>query len=68
MGRLHRQGRAGKSPRRIGFIKPDGELDPSAHSFTNRLVNTKGEFNDLHQIWHNRVLAYNNTFNPAARS
>ena len=44
-----------------GFIKPDGDLDPSAHSFTNRLVNTKGELNDLHQIWHNRVLAYNNT-------
>jgi hypothetical protein len=21
----------------------------------------KGELNDLHQIWHNRVLAYNNT-------
>ena len=44
-----------------GFIQPDGDLDPSAHSFTNRLVNIKGELNDLHQIWHNRVLAYNNT-------
>jgi tetratricopeptide (TPR) repeat protein len=44
-----------------GFIKPDGTLDPSAHSFTNRLVNTKGELNDIHQIWHNRVLAYNNS-------
>ncbi len=43
-----------------GFIQPDGNLDPSAHSFTNRLVNIKGELNDLHQIWHNRVLAYNN--------
>jgi tetratricopeptide (TPR) repeat protein len=43
-----------------GFIQPDGNLDPSAHSFTNRLVNAKGELNDLHQIWHNRVLAYNN--------
>jgi len=44
-----------------GFIKPDGDLDPSAHSFTNRLINTKGELNDVHQIWHNRVLAYNNS-------
>jgi tetratricopeptide (TPR) repeat protein len=44
-----------------GFIKPDGYLDPSAHSFTNRILNDKGEFNELHQIWHNRVLAYNNT-------
>ncbi len=52
---------SGKILAESGFIKPDGDLDPSAHSFTNRLVNTKGELNDLHQIWHNRVLAYNNT-------
>jgi tetratricopeptide (TPR) repeat protein len=51
---------AGKIIAESGFIKPDGELDPSAHSFTNRLVNIKGELNDIHQIWHNRVLAYNN--------
>ncbi len=43
-----------------GFIKPNGDLDPSAHSFTNRIINAKGEYNDLHQIWRNRVLAYNN--------
>jgi tetratricopeptide (TPR) repeat protein len=52
---------AGKVLAESGFIKPDGDLDPSAHSFTNRLINTKGELNDIHQIWHNRVLAYNNT-------
>ncbi|UWZ83408.1 tetratricopeptide repeat protein [Occallatibacter riparius] len=52
---------AGKVLAESGFIKPDGELDPSAHSFTNRLINTKGELNDIHQIWHNRVLAYNNS-------
>ncbi len=52
---------AGKVIAESGFIQPDGSLDPSAHSFTNRLVNTNGELNDLHQIWHNRVLAYNNT-------
>ncbi len=51
---------AGKVLAESGFIKPDGNLDPSAHSFTNRLVNVKGELNDIHQIWHNRVLAYNN--------
>jgi tetratricopeptide (TPR) repeat protein len=51
---------AGKTLAESGFIQPDGYLDPSAHSFTNRLVNVKGELNDLHQIWHNRVLAYNN--------
>ena len=53
---------AGKTLAESGFIKPDGNLDPSAHSFTNRLVNIKGELNDIHQIWHNRVLAYNNAF------
>jgi tetratricopeptide (TPR) repeat protein len=52
---------SGKVLAESGFIQPDGKLDPSAHSFTNRLVNIKGELNDLHQIWHNRVLAYNNT-------
>jgi len=53
---------AGKTLVESGFLQPDGNLDPSAHSFTNRLVNIKGELNDLHQIWHNRVLAYNNAF------
>jgi len=51
---------SGKVVAESGFLKPDGALDPSAHSFTNRLVNIKGELNDIHQIWHNRVLAYNN--------
>jgi len=53
---------SGKALAESGFIQPDGNLDPSAHSFTNRLINVKGELNDLHQIWHNRVLAYNNAF------
>ncbi len=52
---------SGKLLAESGFIAPDGSLDPTAHSFTNRLINNKGELNDLHQIWHNRVLAYNNT-------
>ena len=52
---------SGKALAESGFIGPDGNLDPSAHSFTNRLINNKGELNSLHEIWHNRVLAYNNT-------
>jgi tetratricopeptide (TPR) repeat protein len=44
-----------------GYLKPDGELDPAAHSFTNRLINKQGTLNDLHQVWDNRVVAYNNT-------
>jgi len=51
----------GKTLAESGFLEPDGYLDPGAHSFTNRLINNKGELNDIHQIWHNRVLAYNNT-------
>jgi tetratricopeptide (TPR) repeat protein len=52
---------SGKVLAESGFLQPNGYLDPSAHSFTNRLINIKGELNDLHQIWHTRVLAYNNT-------
>ena len=44
-----------------GFLKPNGDLDSEAHSFTNRLINVKGQLNDLHQVWANRVVAYNNT-------
>jgi Flp pilus assembly protein TadD len=44
-----------------GDVKPGGELDPAAHSFTNRLINKSGTINDLHQVWDSRVVAYNNT-------
>ncbi len=44
-----------------GFLKPDGSLDERAHSFTNRLINSQGTLNGLHEVWSNRVVAYNNT-------
>ncbi len=44
-----------------GFLQPSGDLDHDAHSFTNRLINVSGKLNDLHQVWTNRVVAYNNT-------
>lgn len=44
-----------------GAVGPDGALDPTAHSFTNRLVNVRGTLNDLHQVWDTRVIPYNNT-------
>ena len=44
-----------------GFIKNNGDLDERAHSFTNRLINVKGELNSHHEVWDNRVVAYNNT-------
>lgn len=52
---------SGKILHQSGFIKPNGDLDERAHSFTSRLVNVKGGLNDLHQVWTNRVVAYNNT-------
>ncbi len=51
----------GKTLAKSGYLQPNGSLDPSAHSFTNRLINKQGKLNDLHQVWDNRVLAYNNT-------
>jgi tetratricopeptide (TPR) repeat protein len=52
---------SGKVLSESGFLKPNGELDPNAHSFMNRLINKKGGLNDLHQVWDTRVVAYNNT-------
>ncbi|HTW81931.1 MAG TPA: tetratricopeptide repeat protein [Terracidiphilus sp.] len=52
---------SGKTIMHSGGIEPDGTLDKSAHSFTNRLVNERGKLNDLHQVWDTRVIAYNNT-------
>jgi len=51
----------GRTLMHSGSLQPGGALDPSAHSFTNRLVNKKGGLNDLHQVWDTRVVAYNNT-------
>jgi tetratricopeptide (TPR) repeat protein len=44
-----------------GFLKPDGTLDPSAHSFTNRPVNVVGEFVDNHVVSAIHSVAYDNT-------
>ncbi|HMF64302.1 MAG TPA: tetratricopeptide repeat protein [Edaphobacter sp.] len=52
---------AGRILTHSGAIQPNGDLDPRAHSFTNRLINAKGELNDLHQVWNTRIAAYNNT-------
>jgi Flp pilus assembly protein TadD len=52
---------AGKTLAESGALEPDGTLDPGAHSFTNRLVNKNTSLNGLHEVWNNRVVAYNNT-------
>jgi Flp pilus assembly protein TadD len=44
-----------------GFLKPDGMLDPRAHSFTNRPVDSTGSFVDNHKVWTIHSVAYDNT-------
>ncbi|MGA7158621.1 MAG: tetratricopeptide repeat protein [Acidobacteriaceae bacterium] len=44
-----------------GFLRPDGTIDPSAHSFTNRPVNSEGSFVDNHRVWTLHSVAYDNT-------
>jgi tetratricopeptide (TPR) repeat protein len=52
---------AGKTLVESGFIKPNGDLDERAHSFTNRLINPAGTLNAEHQVWNTKIVAYNNT-------
>src|ERR1700677_1204258 len=52
---------AGKDLYHSGFLKPDGSLDPRAHSFTNRPVNTEGKFVDNHKVWTIHSVAYDNS-------
>jgi tetratricopeptide (TPR) repeat protein len=51
----------GKEIYHSGFLKPDGMLDPRAHSFTNRPVTDQGEFVDNHKVWTIHSTAYDNT-------
>jgi tetratricopeptide (TPR) repeat protein len=59
--------RAGREIDHSGFIKPDGLLDPQAHTFTNRPVNSEGSFVDNHKVWTIHSMAYDNTI-QAGRS
>lgn len=44
-----------------GFLKPDGNLDERAHSFTSRLVGADGKLLVEHEIWKRRAVAFDNT-------
>jgi hypothetical protein len=57
----------GKDIYHSGFLRPDGSLDPSAHSFTNRPVNIDNGFVDNHKVWTIHTVAFDNTV-PAGRS
>jgi Flp pilus assembly protein TadD len=52
---------SGKVIYNSGFLKPDGMLDPGAHSFTNRPVNVVGNFVDNHMVWTIHSVAYDNS-------
>ena len=51
----------GKEIYHSGYLQPDGIIDQSAHSFTNRPVNMEGEFVDNHKVWTIHSMAYDNT-------
>jgi tetratricopeptide (TPR) repeat protein len=57
----------GKEIYHSGFLKPDGMLDPRAHSFTNRPVTDAGDFVDNHKVWTIHSVAYDNSI-QAGRS
>lgn len=57
----------GKEIYHSGFLKPDGNLDPRAHSFTNRIIGEDGKFVDNHQVQTIHSVAYDNTI-PSGRS
>jgi hypothetical protein len=51
----------GKDIYHSGYLQPDGSLEPSAHSFTNRPVNTDNGFVDNHKVWTIHTVAFDNT-------
>jgi Tfp pilus assembly protein PilF len=52
---------SGREISHSGFLKPDGNLDEHAHSFTNRLVGDDGGLLVQHEIWKRRAVAFDNT-------
>jgi len=51
----------GKKVFESGYLRPNGTLDPGAHSFTNRPVNSGGDFVDNHRVWTIHSVAYDNS-------
>jgi Flp pilus assembly protein TadD len=52
---------SGNTVYQSGYLEPDGMLEPSAHSFTNRPVDLTGNFVDNHKVWTIHSVAYDNT-------
>jgi len=55
---------AGKSIFHSGFLDGNRALDKRAHSYTNRLLSAEGKVLDHHEVWDQRVRAYDNTITP----
>ena len=47
-----------------GYLKPSGDLEDGAHSYTNRLIGKDGQLLDRHQVWDTRIKAYDETILP----
>jgi Tfp pilus assembly protein PilF len=58
---------AGKEIYHSGFLKPNGDLDERAHSFTNRPVDADSNFVDNHKVWTIHSVGFDNTV-PAGRA
>lgn len=52
---------AGEDIYHSGSVKRDGTVDERAHTFTNRPVDSSGEFVDNHKVWTIHSVAYDNT-------
>lgn len=50
-----------------GGLDEKGFLEPTAHSYTNRLLSGSGKLLDLHQVWETKLRGYDNTI-PSGRS
>jgi tetratricopeptide (TPR) repeat protein len=58
---------AGQEFFRSGALKPNGQLEEQAHTYTNRLVSNDGKLLDLHQVWNTKARTYDNTI-PSGNS
>ena len=55
------QDASGKVLAHSGYLQPNGQLDPRAHSFTNRMIDKDGHYLDQHEVWARRSVAYDVT-------
>jgi tetratricopeptide (TPR) repeat protein len=47
-----------------GALQADGKLDPSAHSFINRMLDEKGNLLVKHEVWQRHTIATDATIRP----